>query len=159
MMSSPAGRLAALSRQFAPSAAGAAATPPPLGVAGAAHLARASSDVPALATFYVDVLGFHRLERPEFPFDGAWLRSGDFMIHIIEAPPTGNKTFESDLSLDERHGAAPTKRTYTGNPPLLVSPLGYFLTDCMWLQEISPSRLPAARTWRCIDSGQLVRLS
>jgi catechol 2,3-dioxygenase-like lactoylglutathione lyase family enzyme len=81
-----------------------------LGVVGAAHIARCTADVPALAAFYEKVLGFQRLVRPDFPFDGAWLRSGDFVLHIIEQPATGNRTFESPTSLDERHGAAPTKR-------------------------------------------------
>lgn len=81
-----------------------------LGVVDAAHIARCTADVPALAAFYEKVLGFQRLVRPDFPFDGAWLRCGDFMLHIIEQPATGNRTFESPTSLDERHGAAPTKR-------------------------------------------------
>ena len=55
-----------------------------LGVVGAAHIARCTADVPALAAFYEKVLGFQRLVRPDFPFDGAWLRCGDFMLHIIE---------------------------------------------------------------------------
>ena len=92
-----------------PAPAPAAATPP-LGVAGVAHLARCTADVPGLARFYCDVLGFRRLERPDFPFDGVWLRSGDFMIHIIEAPGTGNNTFASPEDLDARHGAPPSKR-------------------------------------------------
>ena len=71
-----------------PAAAPAAATPP-LGVAGVAHLARCTADVPGLARFYCDVLGFRRLERPDFPFAGVWLRSGDVMLHIIDAPGTG----------------------------------------------------------------------
>ena len=43
--------------------------------------------------FYTEVLGFEQLERPDFPFDGAWLAVGDQQIHLLEVdefdPPEG----------------------------------------------------------------------
>jgi catechol 2,3-dioxygenase-like lactoylglutathione lyase family enzyme len=35
--------------------------------------------------FYVDVLGFDALERPDFGFAGAWLRMGDDELHLVVA--------------------------------------------------------------------------
>ena len=44
--------------------------------------------------FYVDVLGMTlRDDRPEFPFDGAWLQVGEQQVHLLEVagfePPKG----------------------------------------------------------------------
>ena len=74
---------------------------------GVAHLARCTLDVRGLARFYCNVLGFDRLARPDFPFVGAWLRADDFVVHIIAAQPTGNRTFDSPAALAERHEQRP----------------------------------------------------
>ena len=44
--------------------------------------------------FYVDVLGMTlRDDRPEFPFEGAWLQAGEQQIHLLQVdgfePPKG----------------------------------------------------------------------
>lgn len=40
--------------------------------------------MPACVRFYVDVLGLTRRDdRPDFPFDGAWLDAGDQQVHLI----------------------------------------------------------------------------
>ncbi len=38
-------------------------------------------------TFYRDVLGLDvRSDRPDFPFDGAWLDAGPQQVHLIDKP-------------------------------------------------------------------------
>lgn len=44
-------------------------------------------DLPAALGFYVDVLGFVQLPRPDFGFPGAWLDTGTGQqIHLMEFP-------------------------------------------------------------------------
>lgn len=52
------------------------------------HASLEAPDVAALAEFYVKVLNFRRLDRPNFPFGGAWLQGGDLTLHIIEEDPS-----------------------------------------------------------------------
>ncbi|MBI3090126.1 MAG: VOC family protein [Candidatus Tectomicrobia bacterium] len=33
--------------------------------------------------FYEELLGFHRLPRPQLSFDGTWLRLGDMQLHLV----------------------------------------------------------------------------
>ena len=52
------------------------------------HVSYESPDHEALAQFYEHVLGFKRLPRPAFKFDGAWLQGpGGLSLHIIERDP------------------------------------------------------------------------
>ncbi|KAF3325166.1 lactoylglutathione lyase [Carex littledalei] len=53
------------------------------------HLARESSDVKRLASFYQQVLGFEQIESPNFgDFDVIWLRvSPSLSMHIIQRDP------------------------------------------------------------------------
>ncbi|KAK8953453.1 hypothetical protein KSP40_PGU021882 [Platanthera guangdongensis] len=50
------------------------------------HIARESSDVKRLAAFYQEVLGFERIESPNYrDFEVIWLRlSPDVTLHLIE---------------------------------------------------------------------------
>ena len=41
-----------------------------------------------IVDFYTKVLGFKQVNRPRFPFDGAWLRGAGVFIHLILADPT-----------------------------------------------------------------------
>ena len=52
------------------------------------HASVEAVDVAALADFYVNVLGFKVLDRPDLPFDGKWLQGGDLTLHIIEEDPS-----------------------------------------------------------------------
>lgn len=50
------------------------------------HVAINVDDVQAALRFYVDVLGAEvRQDRPDFPFDGAWLDIGGQQLHLVEA--------------------------------------------------------------------------
>lgn len=48
------------------------------------HAGLVVRDVAASTAFYRDTLGLEVVERPAFSFDGAWLRSGDAVIHLLE---------------------------------------------------------------------------
>ena len=42
--------------------------------------------MPAAKDFYVGLLGLtERADRPDFPFDGAWLDAGGQQLHLIKA--------------------------------------------------------------------------
>ena len=44
-------------------------------------------DIERARRFYGDVLGLEEIERPNFPFPGAWYRAGDAQLHLIVTPP------------------------------------------------------------------------
>lgn len=48
------------------------------------HVGLVVADVAVSAAFYRDVLGLRPVARPAFSFDGAWLASGDAVIHLLE---------------------------------------------------------------------------
>lgn len=50
---------------------------------GIHHVSINVSDVPKAQEFYVEVLGLEVLDRPNFRFPGAWLRSGGQEVHLI----------------------------------------------------------------------------
>lgn len=57
----------------------------PLGIADLHHVALHVTDLDAALAFYVDVLGFTVLPRPDFPIVGAWLDVGSGrQIHLVE---------------------------------------------------------------------------
>jgi glyoxylase I family protein len=61
---------------------------------GVHHVSLNVTDAVASTRFYVEVLGMaQRDDRPAFPFEGAWLQSGDQQIHLLEVadfvPPKG----------------------------------------------------------------------
>ena len=63
------------------------------------------ADTARALEFYRDVLGMRELERPDFPFGGAWLDAGSgLQVHLIEAdvPPDAGQhvAFRVD-ALDE----------------------------------------------------------
>ena len=50
------------------------------------HVSLNVSEVSRALRFYRDVLGMAELERPDFPFGGAWLDAGNgSQVHLIEA--------------------------------------------------------------------------
>lgn len=62
--------------------------------AGVHHVSLNVRDATEAMRFYVEILGMaERNDRPDFPFDGAWLQSGDQQIHLLEVadfvPPKG----------------------------------------------------------------------
>lgn len=63
-------------------------------ISGVHHVSLNVTDAVESTRFYVDVLGFvERSDRPDFPFDGAWLQVGDQQVHLLEVadfvPPKG----------------------------------------------------------------------
>ena len=55
-----------------------------LNLLGLHHIARVTDRPEESARFYIDVLGFRPIERPNFDFRGAWLLGYGVQIHIIE---------------------------------------------------------------------------
>jgi catechol 2,3-dioxygenase-like lactoylglutathione lyase family enzyme len=46
------------------------------------HVAIKSKNLDETVKFYTKVLGMRQVERPEFPFPGAWLQMGETMFHL-----------------------------------------------------------------------------
>merc|ERR1712154_182514 len=49
-----------------------------------------TDNVERLTNFYVEVMGFTKMPRPDFPFGGSWLQLGDIQLHVIERNPDWN---------------------------------------------------------------------
>ena len=47
------------------------------------HISLAVADLERSRRFYREVLGLVEIERPPFPFPGAWFRLGDRELHLI----------------------------------------------------------------------------
>jgi len=64
-------------------------------IAGYSHVAIAVTDLAAARAFYIDLLGFEDLPRPDFGIPGMWLRVGDIQLHFIETDtmPVGGPGF------------------------------------------------------------------
>lgn len=63
---------------------------------GIHHVSINVSNVDEARDFYVNVLDLELLDRPEFGFPGAWLRSGDQEVHLIgidSGPPLKEQHF------------------------------------------------------------------
>ena len=61
---------------------------PEIHLLGINHASLEAADPPNLKAFYTRVLGFQPVDRPDFPFEGAWLQGGNLLLHIIEEDPT-----------------------------------------------------------------------
>lgn len=55
------------------------------------HVSINVSDVAAAVAFYTEVLGGRlRSDRPDFPFDGAWIDLGAQQVHLIDGEVPAN---------------------------------------------------------------------
>lgn len=50
------------------------------------HAAIRVTDVERARNFYVNVLGFKQIPRPDVPSPGAWLSLGNAQVHLIHGP-------------------------------------------------------------------------
>jgi len=50
------------------------------------HAAIRVTDVERVRNFYINVLGFKQIPRPDVPSPGAWLSLGDAQVHLIHGP-------------------------------------------------------------------------
>ena len=51
---------------------------------GVHHVSLNVTDAAESTRFYTEILGLELLERPDFPFAGAWLAAGGQEIHLLE---------------------------------------------------------------------------
>jgi len=51
---------------------------------GVHHVSLNVDDLVTTERFYVDVLGFERIPRPDLGFPGSWLRAGEQEVHLLE---------------------------------------------------------------------------
>ncbi len=50
------------------------------------HVSISVQDIDRARNFYGKLLGLKEIERPDFPFPGAWYQAGACQIHLIVAP-------------------------------------------------------------------------
>lgn len=53
--------------------------------------------------FYCGILGLKQLERPNFPYDGAWLDLGAQQVHLLELPNPDATTGRPEHGGKDRH--------------------------------------------------------
>lgn len=61
------------------------------------------ADVKVSLKFYCGILGLKQLERPNFPYDGAWLDLGLQQVHLLELPNPDPTTGRPDHGGKDRH--------------------------------------------------------
>ena len=70
-----------------------------MNIQGLHHIAVTTAEPQKSERFYIDVLGFRPIRRPNFNFRGAWLLGYGVQIHIIE---NGSPTSEQRERIDTR---------------------------------------------------------
>jgi len=60
-------------------------------------------DTQASLKFYCGILGLNQLERPNFPYAGAWLEVGLQQVHLLELPNPDATTGRPDHGGKDRH--------------------------------------------------------
>jgi glyoxylase I family protein len=53
-------------------------------IGGVHHVSLNVTDAEEAGRFYEEVLGFRRIQRPDFGFPGAWFDAGGVQVHLIE---------------------------------------------------------------------------
>jgi catechol 2,3-dioxygenase-like lactoylglutathione lyase family enzyme len=75
------------------------------------HVSRQTRKLEETRKFYVDVLGFREVSRPELSFAGAWLYGAGIQIHLIDesfdTPPSEINSRENHIAfkIDDMDGA------------------------------------------------------
>ena len=65
------------------------------------HVNLRTAQLDALITWYGEILGMHPGPRPNFPFPGAWLYSGDdAVVHLVGVEGDPGAGAERDLKLE-----------------------------------------------------------
>ena len=65
------------------------------------HVNLRTAQLDALITWYGEILGMHPGPRPNFPFPGAWLYSGDdAVVHLVGVEGDPGAGAEQDLKLE-----------------------------------------------------------
>ena len=62
------------------------------------HVSIPVSDLERARKFYAEIIGLTELERPPFPFPGAWFQIGDRQLHLIGGD--SKATFRTDKPVD-----------------------------------------------------------
>lgn len=61
------------------------------------------ADTQASLKFYCGILGLKQLERPNFPYNGAWLDLGLQQVHLLELPNPDPTTGRPEHGGKDRH--------------------------------------------------------
>ncbi|MGW8813033.1 VOC family protein [Gordonia terrae] len=76
------------------------------------HVSISVSDLEKSRRFYCDVLQFEQIERPDFGFDGVWLRMSGTPVHLTtggRTPGSGVKLRPNDPHFAVTLGVDPTE--------------------------------------------------
>jgi glyoxylase I family protein len=81
--------------------------PAPLPWTSLNHIALMTKRVEECTAFYERVLGFRRVQRPNFDFRGAWLLKDGVCLHLLENPKAGDPS--EVIQTREHHHALHTE--------------------------------------------------
>ena len=79
---------------------------------GVHHVSINVADTETARDFYVDVLGFEVLHRPDLGFPGAWLRIGAQQLHLLEKPVPEDHGQHFALAVDDLDEAVTVVRAH-----------------------------------------------
>lgn len=72
---------------------------------GVHHVSVNVDDVEANRAFYVDILGFEQIARPDLQVGGAWLQMGPQELHLVELPLVEGFGPHFAIPVDDLHEA------------------------------------------------------
>ena len=92
--------------------------------AGVHHVSLNVTNAAECTIFYIEVVGMTlRNDRPDFPFDGAWLQAGEQQVHLLEVadfvPPNGQHFALQVADLDAAKADLESKGVKVSNPSQL----------------------------------------
>lgn len=84
------------------------------------HVSINVTDLERSRRFYGDILGLEEIERPDFPFPGAWYQLGDRQLHLIVHDPA--RTLRGTTEVDSCDGHFALRvRSYRQTRDYLIS--------------------------------------
>jgi glyoxylase I family protein len=115
------------------------------------HVALTVTDMETATWFYSEVLGLKPLERPPFPFPGAWYELGDRTLHLIVHPPT--LTMRGTRDIDPRDGHLALRVTSFEDT---VARLTAFGVACL---ELPDNPTPWAQIYTTDPDGNIIEFN
>lgn len=118
------------------------------------HVAIKSKDLDETVKFYTEVLGMEQVERPEFPFPGAWLQMGETMFHIYGGGPA--KTHNGNYKYSQK--ASPVDHIALRAKGFDEMKKTFIKKKCEWRQM----NIPDFKLWQLFvldPSGVIIELN
>ena len=115
------------------------------------HVALTVTDMEKATWFYSEVLGLTPLERPAFPFPGAWYQLGDRTLHLVVHPLT--RTLRGPRAIDPRDGHLALRVASLDDT---VARLKSFGVECL---ELPDNLTPWAQIYVADPDGNIIEFN